>query len=188
MEAETPVFLGARRRVAWLRAAGVAVGAVVVLWLVALVAGVLGFGSVPGLRLPGLDGAKKPVLHRTAVPVTAVLGGSRTASGIRRTSSTSNSLRARGTPSRDRSPVVAGRRTRGQGGSSARHRSAAKTPSTSASPSAGTVHGKHLGSGGSGTSSPSTSNPHRATAPGQLRSIPAPSSPNARSNRLTTTG
>jgi hypothetical protein len=179
VEVETPVFLGARKRVTWLRAAGVGIGALVVLWLVALVAGVLGFGNVTGLSLPGLEGTKKPVLHRTAVPVTAVLGGS---------SSTSNSLRARGTPSSGSSRVLAGRRTRGQGGSSAPHRSAAKTPSTSASPSAGTVHGKHLGSGGSSTSSPSTSNSHRADAPGQQGTVPAPSSPNARRNRLTTTG
>src|SRR4051794_39187639 len=168
---ETPVFLGARRRVRWLRAAGVAVGALVVLWLIALVAGVLGFGSVTGLSLPGLDGGKKPVLHRTAVPVTAGLGGSRIAPRIRPTTSTSTSisLRARGTPSRapGRSRVLAGRRARGRGGSNAPHRSARTAPSTSAAPSAGTVHGRHLGNGGSGTSSPSTSNSHRAAAPGQ---------------------
>jgi hypothetical protein len=183
---ETPVFLGARRRVTWLRAAGAAVGALVVLWLIALVAGVLGFGNVTGLTLPGLDRANKPVLHRTTSPVVPAL---RSASDARRKSSTSISLRARGTPSRSRSRVVAGRRARGQGRSSAPRRPASGTPSTS--PSAGTIHGKHLGNSGSGPSSPSTSNSHRAAAPGQQRTAapaPAPASPNARRNRLTTTG
>jgi hypothetical protein len=188
---ETPVFLGARRRVTWLRAAGIAVGALVVLWLIALVAGVLGFGNVTGLSLPGLDRANTPVLHRTTSPAVPALGGSRSASDARRKSATSISLRARGTPSRSRSGVVAGRRARGQGRSSAPRRLATRTPSTSASPSAGTIHGKHLGTSGSGTSSPSTSNSHRAAAPGQQRSVtaaPAPASPNARGNRPTTTG
>jgi hypothetical protein len=191
-EPETPIFLGARRRVTWLRAAGVAVGALVVLWLIALVAGVLGFGNVTGLNLRGLDRPNKPVLHRTAAPVVAALGGSRAASDGRRKSSTSISLRARGTPSRSRgrSRVVAGRRARGQGRSSAPRRPATRTPSTSASPPAGTNRGKHLGNSGSGTS-PSTSNSHRAAAPGQQRTSPAasvPASPNARRNRQTTTG
>jgi hypothetical protein len=188
---ETPVFLGARRRVTWLRAAGVAAGALVVLWLIALVAGVLGFGNVTGLSLPGLDRTNKPVLHRTTSPVVPALGGSRSAFDPRRKFSTSISLRARGTPSRSRSRVVAGRRARGQGRSSAPRRPAGRTPSTSASPSAGTIHGKHLGNSGSGISSPSTSNSHRAAAPGQQRIVaaaPAPASPNARRNRLTTTG
>jgi hypothetical protein len=189
---ETPVFLGARRRVTWLRAAGAAVGALVVLWLIALVAGVLGFGNVTGLSLPGLDRANKPVLHRTTSPVVPALGGSRSASDARRKSSTSISLRARGTPPRSRSRVFAGRRARGQGRSSAPRRAATRTPSISASPSAGTIHGKHLGSNsGSGTSSPSTSTSHRVAAPGRQRSVtaaPAPASPNARRNRLTTTG
>jgi hypothetical protein len=201
-EFETPVFLGARRRVTWLRGAGVAVGAVVVLWLVALVAGVLGFGSVAGLGLPGVDGAKAPVLHRAARPAPAALGGLRTASLARQTSSASISLRARGTPShmRGRSRVFAGRRARGQGRSSAPRRPSIRRSSTSAPstrggsvppPSARAGHGRHLGKGGSGTSSPSTSVSHRAAAPGQQRTKPAasaPSSPNAHRNRLTTTG
>jgi hypothetical protein len=188
---ETPVFLGARRRVTWLRTAGAAVGALVVLWLIALVAGVLGFGNVTGLSLPGLDRPNKPVLHRTTSPVVPTLGGSRSASGARKKSSTSISLRARGTPSRSRSRVVAGRRARGQGRSSAPRRPATRTPSTSASPSVGTIHGKHLGNSGSGTPAPSTSDSHRAAAPGQQRSVaaaPAPASPHARRNRPTTTG
>src|SRR5256885_13577902 len=129
---EPPAPLGPGRRVPWRRPAGIAVGALVVLWLIALVAGVLGFGNVTGLSLPGLDGVKKPVLHRTAVPVTAGLGGSRIAPRIRPTTSTSTSisLRARGTPSRapGRSRVLAGRRARGQGGSQAPHRSGRTAP------------------------------------------------------------
>jgi hypothetical protein len=199
-ELETPVFLGARRRVTWLRGAGVAAGALVVLWLVALVAGVLGFGSVAGLSLPGLDAAKTPVLHRAAGRVTAGPGGLRTSPGLRQMSSTSISLRARGTPSRDRgrSRGFAGRRARGHGRASAPHRRSVGRSRTSAPgsrgrsvavPPARAVHGRHLGKGGSGTSSPPTSNSHRAGAPGQQRTKPtasAPASPNARRNRLTT--
>jgi hypothetical protein len=185
--------------VTWLRAAGLAIGAVVVLWLVALVAGVLGFGNVTGLSLPGLDGPKSAVLHPTA--------GQTTAAGIRRTSSTAISLRSGSTPStvRGRPQIAARGSAGGQAGPGAARRPATTRPSTAAptttsgsvaTPSAGTVHGKHLGNGGSGTSSPSTSNPstsnpHRTTAPGQQKTVPAastPTSPNARRNRQTTTG
>jgi hypothetical protein len=191
-EPETPVFLGARRRVTWLRAAGLAAGALVVLWLVALVAGVLGFGNVTGLSLPGVEGAKTALLHRSAEQVTAA--------GIRRTSSAS--LRSRGTPAAagGHSQVVARRLAGGQAGSDAAHRRAVTRPSTAApgtkggsvaSPSAGAVHGNHLGNVGSGTTSPSTSKSHRSAAPGHQRTVttaPTPSSPNARRNRLTATG
>ena len=185
---ETQVFLGPRRRVTWLRAGGVAVGVVVVLWLVALVAGVLGFGNVSGLRLPGLDRPTRPVLHRTTEPVTA--------SSIRRASSTGTSPRS--TPSTARSQVLARRGAGGQAGPGGARRPAGTRPSTSTtnagslvSPSVGAIPGNRLGSSGLGTSSTSTSNSNRTNAPGQQDTRPAaptPSSPNARANRPTTTG
>jgi hypothetical protein len=63
-EAERPVFLAADgRRARRLRVVAFAVTVLAVLWLVALAAGTLGFGSLPGIsvpELPKLGGATPP--------------------------------------------------------------------------------------------------------------------------------
>ena len=198
---ETPVFSGARRRLPWLRAAAIAAGALVVLWLAALVAGVLGFEGVSGLSLPGVDGARTPVLHRAPDPESvsaagALRPGTAGGSAARRLrAATVHSRLGSGGSASGAGTSAPRRATRPAAPSGTSHSGAARPtaslPATSGSGTSPTVTssgpGRHLGSSGTGSTTTSSSS-HRATAPGQLDAKPVPQSSHARSNRTTTIG
>jgi hypothetical protein len=180
---EAPVFSGAARRGRWLRRAGLGVAALVVLWLIALIAGVLGFDSVPGLSLPALEGRPSAVFHRDAETVPAVprlrasIAGSSHAVGVagRRSSPTSPAVRRPVEPQSVRRQAAPGRRS-----PSTPSRGAA--PVSAAAPVVKAPAGRSLGASGA---PPAQSNSHRADAPGQqlAPTDPGPRSPRALGNR-----
>lgn len=149
-EAEEPaVFVaadGARAR--RLRLVGRAVAALVALWLVALVAGTLGFGSLPGLS--GLPSLQHP------------FGGADHARSVAHKKGADAARRARVVAAQQRARARARQLARGK----ARRRAAGQTGSSPAA-----------GSGPAATPPATVQNPGtgRANAPGQLKPAPASS-------------
>jgi hypothetical protein len=189
-DAEVPVFSGGVRRGYWLRRGGLAAAALVVVWLLALIAGVLGFDSVPGLSLPALRGQPSAVFHRDREPLPTVgrfrastAGGSGRAivvAGYRAPSASPSSSRSAGPPA-VRGRVAPQRRSSGSPSASPAPPSHGPAPAAPAAPIATAPTG-HLGTSGA---PPAKSNSHRADAPGQQAAPadPAPRSPRARANR-----
>jgi hypothetical protein len=200
-ELETPIFTGAGRRLPWLRAAAIAFGVLVVLWLAALVAGMVGFGAVSGLSLPGLGGSPAPVLHRAPAPVTSAGVRSRLTGAAVAGRHPSATGRGRAAARRTGASGTAGGSTTSssRGASGTGHRNTARhgssTSSSSATSGGGALggaitHGQRIGQSRTPTttsSSPSSSS-HRSTAPGQSDVKPGGGSPQSRANRTTTLG
>lgn len=181
-----PVFVsadGRRRRV--LRLAGRVVAGLTALWLVALLAGALGLGRLPGISLPqsvGGEDAQAPAAAREATPP----GSSRTRGHERTTTSGSRPAASRSTghrsspsastPGGGRSGVVVVR-PGGSGGPSPAHtRTPAGTPAATKAPAAGTSPG-HSGTApaGHGVASHGSGPPARTEPPGASRAHPSPS-------------
>ena len=192
---EAPVFSGASRRGRWLRRAGLAAAAIVVLWLIALIAGVLGFDGVPGLSLPALRDQPAAVLHRDpeALPTVGRLrassaGGSGDAvvaagrrSSVAGSAAPPVASRALG-PRTERRPAAPPRRPGGSRSTGSTPPSRAGVPPAPTAPVATSPGDSGLGAP---RSPPGQSKSHRADAPGQQRAPadPGPRSPRARGNR-----
>ncbi len=146
-----------RRRV---RASAMVLGGLVSLWLVALIAGMLGFGGLPALPVPGALGGERDAVAPSVTPLSDSPAGRRASrSALRSTASprSSNSARV------SRSPAPTRR--------VARRRSSSTGPASShvAAPVATTRPGRRVGQSAAGAAPTSGS-----ASPGQAKKAVAP--------------